>query len=67
MKVSGFTFWGNSTLLDDPCGDRRPSLRSVGDEVIVAVGTRQDDTPDHACAWILRDCDLRKTRFTHPQ
>jgi glycosyltransferase involved in cell wall biosynthesis len=44
MKVSGFTFLRNGTLLGYPYIESLRSLLLVCDEVIVAVGDSQDDT-----------------------
>lgn len=46
MKVSGFTFLRNGTILGYPYVESLRSLLSVCDEVIVAVGAGQDDTLD---------------------
>jgi hypothetical protein len=44
MKVSGFTFLRNGTLLGYPYVESLHSLLQVCDEVVVAVGLGQDDT-----------------------
>ena len=44
MKVSGFTFLRNGTLLGYPYVESLRSLLLVCDEVVVAVGLGQDDT-----------------------
>jgi len=44
MKISGFTFIRNGTLLGYPYLESVHSLLSLCDEVIVAVGRSQDDT-----------------------
>lgn len=44
MKVSGFTFLRNGTLLGYPYIESLRSLLLVCDEVVVAVGDSQDDT-----------------------
>jgi len=44
MKVSGFTFLRNATLLGYPYVESLRSLLQVCDEVVVAVGLGQDDT-----------------------
>lgn len=44
MKVSGFTFLRNGTLLGYPYIESLKSLLSVCDEVVVAVGKSDDDT-----------------------
>jgi hypothetical protein len=44
MKVSGFTFLRNGTLLGYPYVESLRSLLQVCDEVVVAVGLGQDDT-----------------------
>lgn len=46
MKVSGFTFLRNATLLGYPYVESLRSLLPVVDEVIVAVGRGDDDTLD---------------------
>lgn len=44
MKVSGFTFLRNGTLLGYPYIESLKSLLMVCDEVIVAIGAGEDDT-----------------------
>lgn len=44
MKVSGFTFLRNGTLLGYPYIESLKSLLMVCDEVVVAVGQSEDDT-----------------------
>ncbi|WP_373974208.1 glycosyltransferase [Chitinibacter sp. SCUT-21] len=44
MKVSGFTFLRNGTMLGYPYVESLKSLLLVCDEVIVAVGASEDDT-----------------------
>lgn len=44
MKVSGFTFLRNGTLLGYPYIESLRSLLLVCDEIVVAVGDSQDDT-----------------------
>ncbi len=44
MKVSGFTFLRNGTLLGYPYVESLKSLLLVCDEIVVAVGESQDDT-----------------------
>ena len=44
MKVSGFTFIRNGTLLGYPYIESLRSLLPVSDEVFVAVGASEDDT-----------------------
>lgn len=44
MKVSGFTFLRNGTLLGYPYIESLKSLLMVCDEVVVAVGAGEDDT-----------------------
>jgi len=44
MKVSGFTFIRNGTLLGYPFMESLKSLLQVCDEVVVAVGNSDDDT-----------------------
>lgn len=44
MKVSGFTFLRNGTLLGYPYIESLKSLLMVCDEIIVAVGAGEDDT-----------------------
>ena len=44
MKVSGFTFLRNGTLLGYPYIESLKSLLMVCDEVVVAIGAGEDDT-----------------------
>lgn len=44
MKVSGFTFLRNGTILGYPYVESLKSLLAVCDEVVVAVGNSDDDT-----------------------
>ena len=44
MKVSGFTFLRNGTILGYPYIESLKSLLAVCDEVIVALGNSDDDT-----------------------
>lgn len=44
MKISGFTFLRNGTILGYPYVESLRSLLSVCDEVVVAVGASEDDT-----------------------
>ncbi len=57
MKISGFTFIRNGTLLGYPYIESLRSLLSVCDEVIVAVGQGADDTLERIQA--LSDPKLR--------
>lgn len=50
MKVSGFTFLRNGTLLGYPYIESLKSLLMVCDEVVVAIGASQDDTLDRVRA-----------------
>lgn len=50
MKVSGFTFLRNGTLLGYPYVESLKSLLMVCDEIIVAVGAGDDDTLDQVRA-----------------
>lgn len=50
MKVSGFTFLRNGTLLGYPYIESLKSLLMVCDEVIVAIGAGEDDTADQVRA-----------------
>ena len=44
MKVSGFTFLRNGTILGYPYIESLKSLLAVCDEVVVALGNSDDDT-----------------------
>jgi hypothetical protein len=57
MRVSGFTFLRNASLLGYPYIESLQSLLAVCDEVIVAVGEGDDDTLQQVLA--LNDVKLR--------
>lgn len=62
MKVSGFTFLRNGTLLGYPYIESLKSLLSVCDEVVVAVGKSDDDTLERVRA--IGDARIRVIETT---
>ena len=62
MKVSGFTFLRNGTILGYPYVESLKSLLAVCDEVVVALGNSDDDTLEQVQA--INDPKLRIIQTT---
>ena len=63
MRVSGFTFVRNGTMLGYPFVESICSALPICDEFVVAVGAGEDDTPDRIQAIGDPKIRILKTRW----